>query len=108
MKTILSGTEQRGLRMIMSPPALCSSKRHLSVIGRRSTLLTSCALQSYHGPGLAALKRPSAVQGRLHGRKTHVVATALFEKFTERSIKSVMIAQNEAKGSGATEVSSFL
>ena len=52
----------------------------------------------------AALARSDVrVHGRSHGRQA-LRCNALFEKFTERSIKSVMIAQNEAKGSGATEV----
>lgn len=32
------------------------------------------------------------------------MTTALFEKFTERSIKSIMIAQAEARACGAQEV----
>ena len=48
-----------------------------------------------------------AVRGSINGRSTrgarHVVY-ALFEKFTERSIKSVMLAQEWARNSGDTEV----
>lgn len=39
------------------------------------------------------------------GRKRTVVVQALFEKFTERSIKAIMIAQAEARNFGAHEVS---
>lgn len=43
-----------------------------------------------------------------HGAgRRRLVTTALFEKFTERSIKSIMIAQAEARAFGAQEVSAF-
>lgn len=37
-------------------------------------------------------------------RRRHTVTRAVFEKFSERSIKSVMIAQQQAKELGASEV----
>lgn len=37
-------------------------------------------------------------------RRRTVTVKAVFEKFSERSIKSVMIAQQEAKNFGASEV----
>lgn len=41
-------------------------------------------------------------------RLTTVRVQAVFEKFSERSIKSVMFAQQEAKNLGASEVHGLL
>lgn len=48
-----------------------------------------------------------SLKGRVqrHSRSSTVQVNALFEKFTERSIKSVMLGQQSAKELGATEVS---
>lgn len=45
--------------------------------------------------------------GRSSSRRTTVRCSAVFERFSERSIKSVMIAQQEAKNLGASEVCAF-
>lgn len=42
----------------------------------------------------------------IQGRSRHVIY-ALFEKFTERSIKSVMLAQEWARNNGEIEASDF-
>ena len=63
------------------------------------------AVQSHafvSGLRLSSSRRSDCVQGR----SRHVVY-ALFEKFTERSIKSVMLAQEWARNNGETEVSIF-
>lgn len=52
--------------------------------------------------GLNSQKRSQYIQGR----SRHVVY-ALFEKFTERSIKSVMLAQEWARNNGELEASDF-
>jgi hypothetical protein len=52
--------------------------------------------------GLISQRRSQSVQGR----SRHVVY-ALFEKFTERSIKSVMLAQEWARNNGELEARVF-
>jgi hypothetical protein len=68
-----------------------------------------CALQPWR-VARAAPARGAALAvgpGRV-GRRSAVSVRAVFEKFTERSIKSVMLAQQEARQMGATEVGSSL
>lgn len=56
--------------------------------------------------GLCAHSRPLPAVARCSNvRRTRTVrVAAVFEKFSERSIKSVMFAQQEAKNLGAAEV----
>ncbi len=48
---------------------------------------------------LSGRQRPFSIR-----RRAVVQTRAVFEKFSERSIKTVMIAQQEAKNMGASEV----
>lgn len=61
--------------------------------------LRSCPVQASYKSSCPGFRRAPASRSR---RKLTV--NAVFEKFTERSIKSVMIAQQEAKNMGAGEV----
>ena len=57
--------------------------------------------------GSGAVSRKNSafrVGGARTSRRRVAVVRAVFEKFSERSIKSVMIAQSEAKNLGASEV----
>lgn len=94
------------------------SLRHLSLVPRagscmpRQALAANCCLGSsvestFQGSrGLRQLSRNLAPTGCTKSRagRRNLKVKAVFEKFTERSIKSVMIAQQEAKNFGATEV----
>jgi hypothetical protein len=75
------------------------------------------SIKSYAGfRATGALPRQNLVSGlRFHSQKgshcvqgrSRNVVYALFEKFTERSIKSVMLAQEWARNNSETEASKF-
>ncbi len=83
--------------------------RPLNGFRTRSTL-TPCAV---HTPSLSfkrAVARKAFLQGvrpRNLARLGRVVTSALFEKFTERSIKSVMLSQSWARDMSDSEVRDF-
>lgn len=58
---------------------------------------------STFGAGHTSLSRQTMVK-MTHSRRGAVKAQAVFEKFTERSVKAVQIAQQEARQLGAAEV----
>mmetsp|Transcript_2298 Transcript_2298/g.5758 ORF Transcript_2298/g.5758 Transcript_2298/m.5758 type:complete len:888 (+) Transcript_2298:213-2876(+) len=83
----------------LAPPrgvaAACSSELVNFPLGRRS------------GWGAALAPAPVVVSNRRRGatrRRVGVAVRAVFEKFTERAIKAVMLAQQEAKNLGVLEV----
>jgi hypothetical protein len=78
----------------------------LSTRSSRALLpVTRCALLSSVSRcrGVALARKPGLVRG-VTMRRGVVAVTAVFERFTERSIKAVMMAQQEAKLMGASEV----
>lgn len=96
-----SVSSRRVITKAASPPALgrapCASAAHL----RGSN--TSAA---WGARVLPLVGRPQAGGSRTRARVVSV--RAVFEKFTERAIKAVMLAQQEAKNLGALEVSPLL
>ena len=79
-----------------------------SCFGTRVSTQATCLDSSSQRSGLSKLSKSSSKtrasqSARTAGRVRQVVS-AVFERFTERSIKSVVIAQNEAKNMGSPEV----
>uniref|UniRef100_A0A7S0WMJ2 Clp R domain-containing protein n=1 Tax=Chlamydomonas leiostraca TaxID=1034604 RepID=A0A7S0WMJ2_9CHLO len=70
----------------------------------RNTSKVTCLLVHQRVPSGPSTSSARQLQVTRYSRRT-VKVSAVFEKFTERSIKSVMIAQQEAKLLGAAEVS---
>lgn len=73
------------------------------VLNTRSPVWSAVAPRPVGPSGKLFRTKLSSSRARAAGRRILKVE-AVFEKFTERSIKSVMIAQQEAKLLGATEV----
>jgi hypothetical protein len=89
-------------------PLLCATRTPI----RSSPALAPRASSSSASPALGGSSMGQKVVPAVYSRKTSmprarraVRVNALFEKFTERSIKSVMQSQQEAKFLGASEVS---
>lgn len=81
-----------------------STQRQASALRRGGGIC--CPLSSLRAPAAAAPapRLVASVRRSQPSRRAAVVVRAVFEKFSERSIKSVMIAQQEAKNLGAMEV----
>jgi hypothetical protein len=94
----LQGAAAGGRRAFVALPGPATTARPASLVARGVCV----ARFSAHGrlpAAAAAAARPAA---RRRGRAVSV--RAVFERFSERAIKSVMIAQSQAKDLGASEV----
>eukprot|EP01018_Ginkgo_biloba_P003570 Gb_36602 [translate_table: standard] len=100
------------------PKQICSVGPRSSLLGKRPSIAARIrSLRSYQGfrplslrEGLEAaiMQRRNFGQNRKcltkRGYRRPLVVAAVFERFTERAIKSVMFAQREAKALGGDEV----
>jgi hypothetical protein len=94
----IQGTPQK---VVLQQPVVAGQRSSLFKLFQSSIQLATM-LQRFGTP------RAPVAQRALAGRsRTILKVQAVFEKFTERSIKSVMLAQQEAKLLGASEVGFF-
>jgi hypothetical protein len=84
-----------GLALPCQPRAPVPKASRQRAAAVHAALATPDVRRTSARPGLAALGR---------SRRRTLAVSAVFEKFNERSIKSVMIAQKTAKELGASEV----
>eukprot|EP00955_Chlamydomonas_euryale_P088828 364416-Chlamydomonas_euryale.AAC.9 len=95
-----------GRRRVAPRAGVCPAAGTVGNAGMRGACAASCSSASSSAwgarRGLSSASAAGLCLGR--GRSDGLRVNALFEKFTERSIKSVMIAQQEAKWLGASEV----
>ena len=70
---------------------------------RRAPALAHASARSL--PGAPARWSPPSAPGRARPSRGSLTVVAVFERFTERAIKAVMLSQAEAKAVAAAEVS---
>mmetsp|Transcript_31819 Transcript_31819/g.90376 ORF Transcript_31819/g.90376 Transcript_31819/m.90376 type:complete len:930 (-) Transcript_31819:498-3287(-) len=97
---IAGGVRTTGFRRNSRTPAVAAR----SGAANPSPVLCGSRMSSAWGSRLSLSAAFSASQRRMAGSRGFQPVRAVFEKFTERAIKAVMLAQQEAKNLGVLEV----